>query len=47
MASTLAQLAVVQLLFLAYLEQAGEVAQALLARTQAALETRHVKGRLS
>jgi RpiR family carbohydrate utilization transcriptional regulator len=47
MASTLAQLAVVQLLFLAYLEQAGDVAQTLLARTQAALETRHVKGRLS
>jgi len=46
MASTLAQLAVVQLLFLAYLEQAGDPVQVLLARTQAALETRHVKGRL-
>ncbi len=46
MASTIAQLAIVQLLFLAYLEQAGDQAQALLARTQAALETRHVKGRL-
>ncbi len=46
MASTLAQLAIVQLLFLAYLEQRGDQAQALLARTQAALETRHVKGRL-
>ncbi len=46
MASTLAQLAIVQLLFLAHLELAGDAAQALLARTQAALETRHVKGRL-
>ena len=46
MASTLAQLAIVQLLFLAYLEQAGEAAQERLARTQSALESRHVKGRL-
>jgi RpiR family transcriptional regulator, carbohydrate utilization regulator len=46
MASTLAQLAIVQLLFLAYLERAGEAAQERLARTQAALESRHVKGRL-
>lgn len=47
MASTLAQLAVVQVLFLAYLEQVGDPAQASLARTQAALESRHVKGRLA
>lgn len=46
MASTIAQLAIVQLLFLTHLEQGGETAQALLARTQAALEGRHVKGRL-
>lgn len=47
MASTLAQLAVVQTLFLAYLEQVGDPAQSSLARTQSALESRHVKGRLT
>ncbi len=46
MASTIAQLAIVQLLFLAYLEHVGDAAQAALARTQSALETRHIKGRL-
>ena len=46
MASTIAQLAIVQLLFLAILERGGDAAQARLARTQAALEDRHVKGRL-
>lgn len=47
MASTLAQLAVVQALFLGYLERAGEPAQLSLSRTQSALESRHVKGRLT
>ena len=46
MASSLAQLAIVQQLFHAYLSRAGEAGQERLARTQAALESRHVKGRL-
>ncbi len=46
MASTLAQMAMVQVLFLAYLTEAGPEAEHHLARTQAALEDRHVKGRL-
>lgn len=46
MASILAQQAVIQCLFLAILERAAGEAQERLARTQAALEGRHVKGRL-
>lgn len=46
MASILAQSAVIQCLFLAILERAGDEAQERLARTQTALEGRHVKGRL-
>jgi DNA-binding MurR/RpiR family transcriptional regulator len=46
MASTIAELAMVQLLFLVILERGGDAAQARLARTQAALEDRHVRGRL-
>jgi DNA-binding MurR/RpiR family transcriptional regulator len=45
MASTIAELAIVQLLFLALLERGGTRAQERLERTQKALETRHQKGR--
>lgn len=45
MASTAAELAVVQLLFLLLLERAGADAQASLERTQAAMESTHAKGR--
>jgi len=44
MASTLAQLAVIQLLFLSALRRGGPEAEERLARTQAALEDRHLKG---
>jgi len=46
MASMLAQLAMVQLLFLVLLEAGGHAAEERLARTQQALESRHVRGRL-
>jgi DNA-binding MurR/RpiR family transcriptional regulator len=46
MASILAQLAVIQCLFLAILERVGGGAQERLERTQTALEGRHVRGRL-
>ena len=46
MASMLAQLAMVQMLFLVLLEAGGSVAEERLARTQQALESRHVRGRL-
>lgn len=46
MASSIGQLAIVQLLFLVLLERGGDAWEERLARTQAALETRHVKGRL-
>lgn len=46
MASILAQLAVIQCLFLIILERAGDEALERLARTQTALEGRHVRGRL-
>ncbi len=46
MASTIAELGVVQLLFLILLERGGSAAQERLARTQKALENRHLKGRI-
>ena len=46
MASMLAQLAMVQVLFLALLEAGGHAAVDRLARTQQVLESRHVRGRL-
>lgn len=46
MASMLAQLAMVQMLFLVLLEAGGSAAEERLARTQQALESRHVRGRL-
>ena len=46
MASMLAQLAMVQVLFLALLEAGGHAAADRLARTQQVLESRHVRGRL-
>jgi DNA-binding MurR/RpiR family transcriptional regulator len=45
MASTVAQLAVVQTLFLLLLERMGSAAERELARTQAAVEGRHITGR--
>lgn len=45
MASTLAQIAIIQLLFLAALRRGGDAALDRLARTQAALEDRHLKGK--
>lgn len=45
MASTVAELGVVQLLFLLLLERGGATAQTRLERTQAALESTHTKGR--
>lgn len=45
MASTLAELAVIQCLFLAALRRGGPEAQDRLARTQKALENRHLKGK--
>lgn len=47
MASMLAQLAMVQVLFLALLEAGGHAAADRLARTQRVLESRHVRGRLT
>lgn len=46
MASMLAQLAMVHMLFLVLLEAGGSAAEERLARTQQALESRHVRGRL-
>jgi len=46
MASTIAELGVVQLLFMILLERGGSAAQERLERTQKALENRHLKGRI-
>lgn len=46
MASAIAELAVVQLLFLILLERGGSTTEERLARTQKALENRHLKGRI-
>jgi RpiR family carbohydrate utilization transcriptional regulator len=46
MASAIAELAVVQLLFLILLERGGSTTEERLARTQKALEDRHLKGRI-
>lgn len=45
MASTIAALAVIETLFLAILERAGDEGQERLSRTQAAVEDRHITGR--
>jgi DNA-binding MurR/RpiR family transcriptional regulator len=46
MASAIAELGVVQVLFLLLLERGGAAAENRLALTQTALETRHLKGRI-